>query len=85
MKQIRRYGGSRNDYYSDFICEYCGHQSKKVACYADVNFDTNVIPNALCPTCKKSSSGETLTEQEQRLGRTYQHWKGRIEIQGERE
>ena len=64
------------DYYADFECEHCGHKSNHVPCYDDANFDNNVIPNALCPKCNKSSSGETKEEQEVRLGRTYRHYKG---------
>lgn len=64
------------DYYADFECEHCGFISKHVPCYNDSNFDDNVIPNALCPKCNKSSSGETQEQQEARLGRTYRHWKG---------
>ena len=64
------------DYYADFECEHCGHKSLGVPCYNDANFDNNVIPNALCPKCNKSSSGETKEEQEVRLGRTYRHYKG---------
>ena len=64
------------DYYSDFECEHCGFISKQVPCYDDANFDNSVIPNALCPKCNKSSSGETEEEQQARLGRTYRHWKG---------
>lgn len=65
-----------NDYYADFECEHCGTVSKHVPCYDDANFDNNVIPNALCHKCNKSSSGETEEQQKARLGKTYRHYKG---------
>ena len=77
MKMLEIVGSSSGrDYYANFECEHCGFISKHVRCYDDDNFDNNVIPNALCPKCNKSSGGETAEEQRQRLGRTYRHWKG---------
>jgi hypothetical protein len=65
-----------HDYYADFECEYCGHKTHYVPCYDDANFDDNVIPNALCPKCNISSSGETEGQQQARLGRVYRHYRG---------
>lgn len=66
---------SRNDYKSIWECEHCGHTFEGWG-YSDRNFDENVIPNAICPKCSKSRSGETAEEQEKRLGRTYKIYKG---------
>lgn len=70
MKEIDTLFVSRNDYKSLWECEQCGHQMTAWG-YSDRNFDENVIPNAICPKCKKSASGETEEEQQKRLGRVY--------------
>ena len=72
------------DYYANFECEHCGFITRSVPCYDDDNFDENVIPNALCPKCNKSSSGETAEEQQLRLGRTYRHYRGLRDSKEER-
>ena len=76
LLEITTYSDYSRDYYANFECEHCGFISKEVPCYDDYNFDNNVIPNALCPKCGKSSNGETAEEQQKRLGRTYKHYKG---------
>ena len=70
MKEIETLYVSRNDYHSKWECEQCGNVIKAWG-YSDANFDNNVIPNAICPKCNKSASGESEEEQRQRLGRTY--------------
>ena len=61
----------RNDYWGNFECEHCGHIIYNKKGYNDRNYDVNVIPNAICPNCGKSSSGETEEEQQKRLNRVY--------------
>lgn len=70
MKEIETLYVSRNDYKSVWECEQCSHTMEAWG-YADQNFDENVIPNAICPECHKSGSGETAEEQKARLGRVY--------------
>lgn len=70
MKQIDTLFVSRNDFKSIWECEQCGHTMTAWG-YSDGNFYENVIPNAICPVCDKSASGETAEEQYMRLGRTY--------------
>ena len=71
MKIIETDFRLRNDFHSTWECEQCGHKFKAYG-YSDNNFYTNVIPNAICPKCGKSGSGETKEEQQLRLGRTYE-------------
>ena len=70
MNEIERLYVSRNDFESKWKCEQCGHIMTAWG-YNDNNFYENVIPNAICPVCGKSASGETAKEQRKRLGRTY--------------
>lgn len=44
----------RRDFRADFECEGCGHEMNAYG-YDDGNFHENVVPNIVCPTCKKSS------------------------------
>lgn len=70
MEPIRIIYVSRNDYKAIFECECC-HKKYEAWGYDDLYFDNKVIPNAICPNCNKSASGETKEEQQKRLGRTF--------------
>jgi len=70
MKEISTLYSHNNDYKSEWECEQCGYVYEGWG-YEDNNFDNNVIPNAICPKCGKSASGEKAEEQQKRLGRVY--------------
>jgi len=61
---------SRQDFVGEFKCGQCEHEIEASG-YSDGNFFENAIPNAICPKCGKSESGETKEEQIIRLGRHY--------------
>jgi transcription elongation factor Elf1 len=65
------YQGSGSDFVANFECEHCHHKIEAWG-YIDNNFEENVIPNAICPICGKSSKGETKEMQIKRLNRTYE-------------
>jgi|LGOV01.1.fsa_nt_gb hypothetical protein len=71
MKLVKIRDSIRNDFWADYECEHCGHKLNDKAGYHDGNYLGNVIPNAICPNCNKSSSGETKEEQIKRLGGSY--------------
>lgn len=61
---------SRNDFKAIFECEHCKHTFEKWG-YDDANYHCNVIPNAICPNCKKNSLNETEEEALKNIGRNY--------------
>jgi ABC-type ATPase with predicted acetyltransferase domain len=71
MKIVDVLYSSRNDYKAKWQCEQCGHKIDAWG-YQDYNFNANVIPNAICPKCGKSATGETKEDQQERIGRVYQ-------------
>jgi len=60
----------RNDFKAVFSCPICGFEYEEWG-YSDANFYDNVMPNAICRSCKKNSYGETAEELKNRLGRIY--------------
>lgn len=60
----------RNDFKGIYECELCGY-TKEGWGYSDANFYDNVIPNAICPNCRKNGKGETEEQLKNRVGRTY--------------
>ena len=71
MRIARVTGRHSNDFWADYECEQCGHIMHGDG-YSDANYFNKVIPNAICPKCGKSASGENAEEQQKRLGRTYE-------------
>ena len=63
MKIVKINSRMRNDFWADYECEHCGHKLNNTSGYSDNNYFDNVIPNAICPNCNKSSKGETKEEQ----------------------
>ena len=57
----------RYDYHAVFECEFCNAHQVHENCYADTNFDLNVIPAIKCKACGKQSN-EALPEQRQGEG-----------------
>jgi rubredoxin len=45
----------RRDFWADYECENCGHTIYDQSGYDDRNFHDNIVPNMICPKCKKSS------------------------------
>ena len=45
----------RNDFVAEYKCEYCGRTVEAWG-YNDDNFHDNVIPNAKCDKCGKSTN-----------------------------
>ena len=54
IKQIN--SQNRRDFYADYECEHCEHVEKDRGGYDDDNFHQNVIPDMVCPQCKKKSN-----------------------------
>ena len=71
MEIVKINSRMRNDFWADFKCGQCGHVLYDKSGYSDNNYHANVIPNAICPECSKSESGETKEEQIERLGKYY--------------
>lgn len=46
----------RRDFRAIYKCEHCGHEVEHYG-YDDANFHENVIPNGVCPECRKTSGG----------------------------
>lgn len=46
----------RRDFTAIYACEHCGHEVEGRG-YDDANFHQNVIPNAPCPACGRTSTG----------------------------
>lgn len=44
----------RRDFTAIYECEYCGF-TKKGGGYDDENFHNNVVPDMVCPECKKKA------------------------------
>lgn len=44
----------RRDFRAIFVCEHCDFQVEKGG-YDDTNYHNNVIPNMICPKCKRSA------------------------------
>lgn len=61
---------SRNDFKAEFECEHCGHKFEKWG-YDDNNYWNNVMPNAICPNCKKNRKNETEEQAKENTGRNY--------------
>ena len=61
---------NRNDFKAIYFCPLCKNEFEAWG-YSDSNFYENVMPNAICRNCGKNEHGETETELEERLGRTY--------------
>jgi len=60
MKIKRMISQHRRDFYAIYECENCGYVSDKKSGYDDRNFHDNVIPNMICPECKKSTNNMGL-------------------------
>ena len=45
---------NRRDFTAIFVCEHCGFE-KKMSGYDDDYFHNKVIPDMLCPKCKKKA------------------------------
>lgn len=58
MKIIKTYDWNRRDFDSDRKCEFCGHIEKSCGGYDDNNYYQNVVPNAKCKKCGKSTNSE---------------------------
>ena len=63
MKLMKIRDKMRNDFWADYECEHCGYKLDDKSGYSDDHYFDKVIPNAICPNCNKSSSGETKEEQ----------------------
>ena len=71
MELLRTYAHMRNDFRADYRCEHCGYEMYEKSGYSDANYFNKVIPNAICPKCKKNSKGETEEEAKINKGRNY--------------
>ena len=48
---------SRRDFWADYECEHCGHIDKHKSGYDDSYFHNTVIPDMICPNCRKKADG----------------------------
>lgn len=46
---------NRRDFWANYECECCGHIEEHKSGYDDTNFHKNVIPQMVCPNCRKTS------------------------------
>jgi len=56
MKIVKIYNQIRRDCWCDLECEECGNKETRKSAYDDRNYWDNVIPNAKCTKCGKSSN-----------------------------
>jgi hypothetical protein len=55
MKIQKILSQNRRDFTAIYECEHCGYTEKSYG-YDDTNFHQNVIPNIICPACRKTAS-----------------------------
>ena len=53
IREIKRQ--YRRDFYADFECESCGYIERDVQGYDDAYYHREVVPNRVCPKCRKSA------------------------------
>ena len=60
MKLIKIIDQHRRDFKGQYECEFCKHiyTDSSMSSYDDRNFHDSVIPNIICPKCKKSTISE---------------------------
>ena len=72
MKVLRKYNQIRRDCHCDLECEGCGEKMTYTRAYDDRNFWDNVVPNAKCPKCGKST--RSLGLEPEVMPTKYQPW-----------
>jgi hypothetical protein len=60
MRLLRKLSQHRRDFQGEYKCEFCGNivTDKGMSSYDDRYYMTEVIPNKICPNCKKSTNSE---------------------------
>ena len=61
----------RDDFKAIFVCPRCGHRKEGWG-FKDASFYDDILPNAICPSCRMNEHGENEDELKARMGRMYQ-------------
>lgn len=56
MRIVKINSRHNRDFWADMEREFCGHQVKNDSGYDDANYHQNVIPQMVCPSCKKTGA-----------------------------